>query len=147
MRNIRLDPCIYIATNLVNQKQYIGQTICFKRRLDEHLRGNLGFGAALKKYGIENFSFHRIRLPEDELSEWEKFYIAALKTQVPNGYNIHVGGKAPGGFIKRENKKLQCSKDIWRGIFDFAEREVKSFPYEIRWIYTHLKDQMGWVYR
>jgi group I intron endonuclease len=147
VRNIRPDPCIYIATNLVNQKQYIGQTICFKRRLDEHLRGSLGFGAALKKYGIENFSFHRIRLPEEELSEWERFYIATLKTQVPNGYNIHVGGKARGGFIKRENKKLQCAKDIWRAIFAYAERELNGNPYEFRWTYERLRKRMDWVYQ
>lgn len=146
MRRLRSEPCIYIATNLINGKQYVGQTIAFKRRLDEHLRATVGFGAAIKKYGIENFSFHRIRMQDSELDEWEQFYIRVLGTRVPNGYNIQVGTKA-SGWKRRENKKLQCSKDIWRRLFEAAEAESETMAGGMEKTFARLKDKMLWVYQ
>ena len=49
---------IYSIVNLINNKQYIGSTNNFYRRLLEHINGrqsNRHLQDALKKYGKENF--------------------------------------------------------------------------------------------
>ena len=61
-----MEKYIYKITNQLNNKCYIGQTTDYKRRFQEHK--NLGYGVeenkllyyAIKKYGIENFSFEVI---------------------------------------------------------------------------------------
>jgi len=86
---------IYITTNIVNGKQYVGQTSRdFKQRKKEHTRpGDCKyFYRALKKYGIDNFKWVSFSCPEEELDWQETFLIAELKTQKPNGYNLDSGG-------------------------------------------------------
>lgn len=51
---------IYIVENLINGKAYIGQSIDMQRRLHNHFvgrRSNVILQRAIKKYGIECFSF------------------------------------------------------------------------------------------
>jgi len=87
------DGIIYIATNLVNGKQNVGQTIRkLKTRIDEHKNhGNL-LHNAIKKYGIENFKVISFSCPEEDLDWMETFLIAELNTRKPNGYNLESGG-------------------------------------------------------
>lgn len=78
---------VYKTTNLVNGKQYVGQTI---RVNSFYLGSGTYFLRSLKKYGRHNFI--RETLCEcsnrDELNEREMDYIKKLNTGVPNGYNI-----------------------------------------------------------
>jgi group I intron endonuclease len=86
---------IYIATNLVNGKQGIGQTVRkLKERIYEHKkgRGSLLLHRAIRKYGIENFKWISFSCSEDDMDWMETFLIKELKTQVPNGYNLENGG-------------------------------------------------------
>ena len=85
---------IYIATNLINEKQYIGQTIRnLDKRVSEHKRHiNRVLYSALKKYGIENFKWVSFSCPEEELDWQETFLIKELNTLAPNGYNLDSGG-------------------------------------------------------
>lgn len=48
---------IYLITNLVNNKKYVGQTNNFQRRMNEH-RSDQGtaIDQAIKAYGVKNFS-------------------------------------------------------------------------------------------
>lgn len=47
---------IYLITNLINGKQYVGQTIyTAEQRFKQHLRGDLYIDKAIRKYGVENF--------------------------------------------------------------------------------------------
>lgn len=86
---------IYIATNLINGKQYVGQTI---QKLKERIQGHKGikkysiFYKAIKKYGIENFKIISFSCPEEELDWRETFLIKELNTLPPNGYNLETGG-------------------------------------------------------
>lgn len=86
---------IYIATNLVNGKQNVGQTIRkLKKRMGEHKGTDNGqlLHKAIKKYGIENFKWISFSCSEEELDWHETFLIKELNTLAPNGYNLETGG-------------------------------------------------------
>lgn len=108
--------CIYLRTNLINGKQYVGQTINFEQREKEwgkrkcYSKGIID--RARDKYGIENFKVEILRECEtlDELNEWEKYYIKELNTKVPNGYNITDGGGGISGFKHTEETKRKMSE-------------------------------------
>lgn len=91
---------IYKATNKVNGKVYIGQTIDFKRRKAEHLSLKNGihakcvFHRAIQKYGKENFEWEIIDTCKtlDEALFLESMYISEYNSctfmENSNGYNI-----------------------------------------------------------
>lgn len=91
------DYCVYIHTNKVNGKMYVGITArCPEIRWGKNGSGYIScckFWRAIKKYGWENFE-HEIfakNLTQDEASNMEKFLIEKLDA-VNNGYNINFGG-------------------------------------------------------
>lgn len=84
---------IYLTTNLVNGKIYIG-----RHEFNKHNKIYLGSGKifklALEKYGEENFKRKILRLcfTEHELTIWEHVYIKKYHSQDKNiGYNIASG--------------------------------------------------------
>lgn len=101
---------IYKITNQVNGKQYVGQSIDIFKRWYEHrykaeCKDDISYNSALhcafRKYGIKSFLFEILEECEiKDLDSREKYWIAKLKTLVPNGYNILVGGR----YDKEANK-------------------------------------------
>ena len=94
---------IYKITNLLNQKSYIGQSINIEVRFNKHKTAKDDFyiHRALRKYGIENFSFEIIELCDLlQLDEKEKFWINYYNSLVPNGYNMIPGGSNGAGLSK-----------------------------------------------
>ena len=92
---------VYLILNKVNGKKYVGQTIKpLKVRFNGHMikKDNTLIHNAICKYGKENFYCGVIKTCEskEELDYWEKFFIAALKSKKPYGYNLTDGGE---GFI------------------------------------------------
>lgn len=101
---------IYKATNLVNGKAYIGQTI---RSIDERARQhindakamkeNFAFHSAIRKYGENNFRWEVIDTADtpDELNTkevfWIKYFDSYIKGESRNGYNMTVGGDSLRG--------------------------------------------------
>ena len=91
---------IYVVTNLVNGKQYVGQTrYSLDTRWRYHsrcIRKNYGGAlySAVRKYGFDAFTVEQIDSAEtlDELNVLEARYIAELQTFAPNGYNMTTGG-------------------------------------------------------
>ena len=90
---------IYKITNTLNGKIYIGKT---KQKLDRRMtqhkcdskKGSLGIGAAIRKYGWENFMVEVIEeCSVEKLNEREIFWIAELNSKAPNGYNLTDGGE------------------------------------------------------
>lgn len=91
---------IYMITNLINGKRYVGKTQRgYLFRFEEHCNStkygfNTYIGNAINKYGRENFKVELLKQVEDDTWEyWEKFYISEYKTLwTQNGYNITDGG-------------------------------------------------------
>ena len=92
---------IYKIENDINHKLYIGQSVDIERRWSNHRahiydsrNDNLPLYRAIRKYGIENFSFSIIELcKKEELNEKEKYYIKKYNTLAPDGYNATLGGQ------------------------------------------------------
>lgn len=89
---------IYLVTNKINGKKYIGQTTrSLQIRWAEHYKGkhpNSVLYLAVQKYGRENFVVEVISTAcsVDELNNLEQIYIKQYDTLAPNGYNLTTGG-------------------------------------------------------
>ena len=92
---------IYKIENKINGKIYIGQSIAIKIRWQQHkYEAKMGESQAplyraLRKYGIENFSFEILEeCPQESLNEREIFWIAFYKSNNRDfGYNVLSGGE------------------------------------------------------
>lgn len=96
---------IYKITNLINNKVYIGQSRCIKKRWKNHKityhnsndkAYNYPLYRAMRKYGIENFQFEIIEnCSIAELNDKEKYWINYYHSNNDNyGYNQDDGGNA-----------------------------------------------------
>lgn len=91
---------VYKATNILNNKMYIGQTSRPERRFAEHTwRGSKSkiLSTAIKKHGKENFEFTILCwCPDKSYADYvEQELIKAHDTRRV-GYNICVGGEGFG---------------------------------------------------
>lgn len=78
--------CIYLYTNKINGKQYIGQTIQpIQVRHYNHLHQNNYFDRALKKYGRSNFT---LEILEDNIFDSRKNLIK--KNNIISRNIIHI---------------------------------------------------------
>lgn len=91
---------VYKATNIKNNKIYIGATSNLKRRIIEYKshtqKDKSRFHDAILKYGIENFTFEVILKcnTKEEMFEKEKEVIATFDSTNPEiGYNETSGGR------------------------------------------------------
>ena len=83
---------VYLVTNKLSGKQYVGQTIT------KHSR--MGHGHALadayKKYGHKSFTYETLCGGIDKhptLDFMEQFWINVMGSLAPNGYNLESGGR------------------------------------------------------
>ncbi len=111
---------IYIVTNKINGKNYVGKTTKELRfRKAEHFsfsrNSSMIFHKALRKYGKENFEWEEISWAGsiEELNKYEIIMIDFYKTKVPNGYNVTDGGEGGGSNPSEEVRKKRGSG--WRG--------------------------------
>ena len=106
---------VYCITNVVNGKQYVGQTTrALEARWYYHVySANKGLQYALyrsiRKYGAKAFKVEQIDFAETlaELNEKEAHYILQLKTFIPDGYNMTTGGE---GFLRSEETRKKMSE-------------------------------------
>lgn len=86
---------IYLITNLVNNKKYVGQTTDFNRRMFQHKTNTEQLiDKKIQEYGVNNFTFQILEENDDPeiINQLEKDYIKKFNSLIPNGYNIHSGG-------------------------------------------------------
>lgn len=102
---------IYIITNKVNSKVYIGQT---RKSLSERMRHHFSkyetctkLKKAIEQYGKDNFMYNVLELvPYSKLNEREFYYITKYNS-VQNGYNIKYGNSEFKGRKIHSIKNLQ----------------------------------------
>lgn len=122
---------IYLITNKINQKKYIGQTRQdFKQRMRDHAskakhnKTNSYLHSAIRKYGWDNFTKEIIETIKAasleelvrELNEKEIYYIKHYNSLFSkNGYNISEGG----------NRAQYSEKEI--DVYDLEGRLLQSY--------------------
>lgn len=112
---------IYLVTNLINGKQYVGQTVqTLHNRWKGHTcdakryRGPLHLVHALRKYGVANFRMESLCECEsrEEMDFLEIFCIELLKTKAPFGYNLTDGGDGTKGTPITEEQRRKISHTL-----------------------------------
>jgi len=102
------DNCyLYLITNKVNGKLYIGITSQPRKRFNYHggktKNDNMAIRYSMVKYGRENFEFKVLMNgSRSYCAEMEKKAIISFSSKVPVGYNISDGG---------EGRSLPCSEE------------------------------------
>ena len=105
---------VYIITNTVNGKSYIGISIHepTQGRIKDHLsgKGNRLIANAVKKYGNQDAFTYEIleaNVFDELLPDLEVAYIAQFNTLSPHGYNLDSGGshKIPSEETRRKISK------------------------------------------
>lgn len=102
---------IYKITNKINGKVYIGQSKYIERRWNRHRSAafnpndhnyNIHLYRAIRKYGLENFSFEVLEeCKVEELNEKEVYYIK-LYNSFFEGYNLTLGGDSSAIGVNKE---------------------------------------------
>lgn len=104
---------IYIFTNLINGKQYVGQTTkTFKERYRRHVIKNPKqyIDRAIKKYGIENFKIIKFQCNREDLNFCEALLCEKLNCQVFNGYNVDKPGSQHKYLHESTKDKIKKSR-------------------------------------
>ncbi len=106
---------IYVITNLVNAKQYVGITKNLKRRWKEHLQMNGSAKAlheSMKKHGEENFVFTHIAdaFDKESASVLERLLIKEHNTLAPSGYNLTSGGQGAYDVSYETKEKMRNAR-------------------------------------
>lgn len=143
---------IYMTTNLINGKKYIGKH--YGEINDSYLGSGKLLKRAIEKYGKENFLREILDFSKDEEEncEKEKYYIA-LYDAVHNDmfYNIHEGGNGGntiGGWTLEEklaySKKLSVARSGQNGSMwgKHHSQETKNY---LSYYATYVRDNS--VYR
>lgn len=112
---------IYLVTNKLNNKQYVGQTITMHSR---HGHGH-AIKTAYKKYGHSNFDYFTIiqgDFTENQLNFFEKFWICVYDTLTPNGYNLEEGGRR-GKIVHHSPNKGKRASETTRAKMSISQKK------------------------
>jgi group I intron endonuclease len=142
---------VYIITNLINNKKYVGITNNYKARWKYHRRNRVETSKeyhkvlykAFRKYGFDNFSFELVKqaLSEEEGKTLEIQLIKDLKTlSHEHGYNVTEGGDHTGQKGER-NRNATLTEEQAKDII--ARRESKELFTSVYEDYKHLLKRSG----
>lgn len=112
---------IYLITNNLDGKMYVGQTIgpTWRRWSAHKSKARCGqdsvLNRAIRKHGVENFECQRIssNAPDQlSLDAYERFFIAAFNTLAENGagYNVTEGGTIHFTLSEESRAKMRAAK-------------------------------------
>jgi group I intron endonuclease len=111
---------IYLITNLVNGKYYVGQTIKknIHARWNAHLRemrsgSNFRLHNAIRKYGTENFTIEMLTTATswEQLNQLERIWIISLHSyDRATGYNMTMGGDGVKGYKHSAEARKKLSE-------------------------------------
>lgn len=112
---------IYVITNKVSGKQYVGQTRDLKQRVLLHMletrrdRSYNNLYRDINDLGVDNFSIKAIEYTSMENSDLrEMYWIKELNTLHPNGYNLTTGGRRGGEYSNISKKRIGVkTKERW----------------------------------
>jgi group I intron endonuclease len=143
---------VYLLTNVVNRKVYVGQHCGFdlsKRWNDAALnccKATTHLGRAVRKYGAD--AFHREVITyascQQELDLLERFHILIRQSTNPQfGYNEQAGGIMWRGFHTPEIKQkiAQSLRQMWQGK-SRVERKRHAAIARIQWQDPVRKERM-----
>lgn len=125
---------IYVITNDINGKQYIGKTNnSIEKRFKEHIKDSKKERCekrplynAMNKYGIEHFHIEKLEeCSAEESAEREEYWITKLDTYGHNGYNATRGG---------DSKKYYDYKEITDKYLELQNQQetAKYFDCDVR---------------
>lgn len=107
---------IYLITNTVAGKHYVGQTTRgFDVRVKQHkkeLRLGIHHNTYLQrhwiKYGESSFTFTAVARARHqlELDQLENIYLDMYESMTPNGYNLKTGGQRQNSYSESSRKKM-----------------------------------------
>lgn len=104
---------IYLITNLLNHKKYVGITkFSIEERFLQHTKKGFLLTEAVQKYGKQKFSIELIEEVEsaERAYELEIFYIKKYNTKAPSGYNLTDGGDGIFGWQPTDEYRQECSE-------------------------------------
>lgn len=135
---------VYLITNTVNGKQYVGITCRgYRTRFLEHIhdsnynKDNQILHSAIRKYGPDKFIVELLEsnIPDELADSKEKEYISKYKTYyaVGQGYNMTEGGGGVVGYKHSEESKLKISESLKGIVFsqsrnDRISKALKNRP-------------------
>lgn len=116
---------IYVITNSINNKVYVGQTWrSIKRRFQIHLQNStvshcIKLRRAMQKYGLKNFSIKLLTICHTQkiADYWETFFIRKFNS-LKNGYNVLEFSKNRKGIkhsSETKNKMSQARRGAGNG--------------------------------
>lgn len=106
---------IYLVTNTINDKTYVGQTTkTAEKRWKQHIQHTRSVGQhfsllheAIRKYGDDKFTCQTLMGCEsqNELNHWERILTQTFSALAPNGYSL-IAGNGAGKVSDETRKKL-----------------------------------------
>lgn len=156
---------IYKITNNINGKVYIGKSVDIKERWKKHKRNynnikkksyNFSLYQAIRKYGLDNFSFEVVEeCKREQLNEKEVYWIKEYQSyplSLGKGYNMTPGGEcgrvskidiykiinllqntdlSQQEIAKRENTRIEIISNINNGKYSWHLNNV-TYPIRAR---------------
>jgi group I intron endonuclease len=129
---------LYLVTNTLNGKQYVGQTIVAGNRVGH---GKL-ITKSYNKYGKDSFTYEPVCTGIDNrntLNFMEKFWIKVMDCRIPNGYNIEHGDSSKG-------KTSEYTKQLLRQInlgFKHTEEAKRKISEASRIMWSKDKEKLS----